>query len=533
MSGGHGHLNREIGLLGLTFIGVGGIFGSGWLFAPLLAAQEAGAASIIAWPLGAAAMLLLALTYAEVSAMLPVAGGIATVPLLSHGRAFSMIVGWTAWVAYNIAAPIEVEIMLRYLDPIIPWLYATDDKDSLSIYGALVAVALLALMVVLNAFGVKFFTRLNNSITWLKIAIPVLVSGTLIATQFSTENFTSQGGFAPYGAVGVLAAISSGGVILSFLGFRHIIDLAGEVRRPKVMIPLALTFTLLICLLLYALLQIAFVGALTPDALSEGWHKLHFKNDFGPLGAIAAGLGILWLVSLLNVSAVISPFGGALIQVGGNARLALAMAYNGFLPSLFKKLSNAGIPMRAHFLNFAIGSVLFFALPFTEMATLASTVLIFSFTAGPLALATMRRQAPNLERSFKMPLGTPLSALAFYISTLIIYWSGWDTVWQLGVVLLIALPFVAYRLSLLPPDRRNWRSGAWLVPYIAGLGVMSYLGEFGNGLGILPFGWDLLAAAVLSFVTFALAFWTRLSGTGFETVLEEVQAEIREEAGDD
>ena len=100
-------LNREIGLVGLTFVAVGGIIGSGWLFAPLLAAKAAGPAALIAWAIGAFAMLLLAVTFAEISAMLPVPGGIAAVPQFSHGNVVSMAMGYTAWIGYNTTAPIE------------------------------------------------------------------------------------------------------------------------------------------------------------------------------------------------------------------------------------------------------------------------------------------------------------------------------------------------------------------------------------------------------------------------------------------
>lgn len=79
-----GHLRREIGLLSLTFIGVSGVLGSGWLFAPLLASQLAGPASLLAWLLGGLAIGLVAMTFAEIAAMLPVAGGIARLPQFSQ-----------------------------------------------------------------------------------------------------------------------------------------------------------------------------------------------------------------------------------------------------------------------------------------------------------------------------------------------------------------------------------------------------------------------------------------------------------------
>lgn len=77
-------LKRTVGLLPLTLIAAGGILGSGWLFSPLLTAQLAGPASIIAWIIGAIAMLLLAFSFAEIASVLPVAGGICTGQLCHH-----------------------------------------------------------------------------------------------------------------------------------------------------------------------------------------------------------------------------------------------------------------------------------------------------------------------------------------------------------------------------------------------------------------------------------------------------------------
>lgn len=154
-----GRMPREIGFIGLTFIAVSGVFGSGWLFAPLLAAQHAGPASLVAWAVGGLAMLLLALTFAEISAMLPVPGGIARVPQFSHGNVTSMAMGWSAWVGYSTTAPIEVEVMLRYLAPRAEWLFTAVGGSTLTWPGVAVAGALLAAFTVINALGVKVLPR--------------------------------------------------------------------------------------------------------------------------------------------------------------------------------------------------------------------------------------------------------------------------------------------------------------------------------------------------------------------------------------
>ncbi|HSG31429.1 MAG TPA: amino acid permease, partial [Thermodesulfobacteriota bacterium] len=78
-------LSREIGFVALLFTGITGMIGSGWLFASMYAAQIAGPAAIFSWFIGGFVAIILALVYAELGGMLPVAGGIARIPHFSHG----------------------------------------------------------------------------------------------------------------------------------------------------------------------------------------------------------------------------------------------------------------------------------------------------------------------------------------------------------------------------------------------------------------------------------------------------------------
>jgi len=426
-------MERSIGLLGLTFVAVSGILGSGWLFAPLIAAQSAGPASLIAWAIGGIAMLLIAITFAEITTFLPVAGGIGRVPQLSHGSVVSMAMGWTAWVGYNTAATIEVEAILRYSKTLAPWLYSTSDQLSAAGFG--VAIVLLSSFTVLNAFGVRLFARINTTLTWLKIAVPLLLAGTIIGSNFSAANFTGHGGFAPLGLKGILAAVSSGGVIFSLLGFRHVIDLAGEAKNPKVNIPLALIFSLLICLIVYGSLQVAFIGALDAAELKDGWAGLHFGGDLGPLAALATAVGALWVVSLLDTTARISSFASGLVSVGSNARLGLALAQNGLFPKFMETLSNQGVPLSSLLVNFAASTLFFFALPFDQVIALNTSTVVLSFIVGPIAVVAFRELLPEAQRGFRLPAAPISGCIAFIAATLIIYWAGWNTMLHLGLCL--------------------------------------------------------------------------------------------------
>jgi len=521
------HMQRNIGLLGLTFVAISGILGSGWLFAPLLAAQAAGPSALVAWAIGGFAMLLLAATFAEISAILPVAGGIGRVPHFSHGSVVSMTMGWTAWVGYNTTATIEVEAVLRYSKSLAPWLYGTDGL--LSPAGLGVACLLLLVFTVLNAFGVKLFARINTALTWVKIVIPALLAAVILTSEFRYANFSAYGGFAPEGIKGILSAISTGGVIFALIGFRHVIDLAGEARNPRVNVPLALVISLVVCLLIYGGLQLAFLGALDKSQLEDGWAALSFPGELGPMAALATAVGALWIVSILDTGARISSFASGLVSVGSNARLGLAMAQNGLFPKFMETLSARGVPLFALLANFVVSALFFVLLPFKEVLSLNTSSIVLSFVVGPIAVLAFRELLPNTPRAFVLPMAPVTGCLAFIVASLIIYWSGWDTMLHLGICLAIGFALLLVRSMQGGLDSLDWREALWLIPYLAGLVGLSWLGSFGGGAGYIPVGPDILAISALAGLVYVLAVRLRLHKDKFDRYMaEERQDEIEE-----
>src|SRR5213595_837620 len=111
-------LRRSVGFYGLMFVSLGSIIGSGWLLGALNAAQVAGPASILSWILAAAMLALLALTYAELGAAYPVAGGGARVPYYSHGPVAGFMAGWASWLQAVFIAPIEVLAAITYINSV-------------------------------------------------------------------------------------------------------------------------------------------------------------------------------------------------------------------------------------------------------------------------------------------------------------------------------------------------------------------------------------------------------------------------------
>src|SRR5881392_2092816 len=107
-------LRRDIGLFGLLFASLGSIIGAGWLFGALFASSLAGPAAIISWLLGGGAMMLLALSYAELGGAYPVAGGSARFPHYAFGSVIGFTSGWVAFLGAVTVAPIMVEATLLY-----------------------------------------------------------------------------------------------------------------------------------------------------------------------------------------------------------------------------------------------------------------------------------------------------------------------------------------------------------------------------------------------------------------------------------
>ncbi|WP_193604604.1 APC family permease [Nocardioides dongkuii] len=502
--------DRSVGTLGLTFVAVGGVVGSGLLFAPLFAAQQAGPAAILAWPVAGLMFIVIALVYAEISAMLPVVGGLGLLPTFSHGQGVGIAIGWVAWVGYVTAAPIETQAMLEYAsnERAFDWLFVAEasasGRSALSLPGLGAAAVVLVAFTALNAFGVALFTRVNTAVTWVKLVIPVVIAGALL-TRFSTAPIRETG-FAPEGMVGVLSAVTTGGVAFAFLGFRHALDLAGEAKRPQRTIPVALVGGIAICTVLFTVLQLGFIGATDPADLDRGWAGLGRGGANGPLAALLSGLGMAVLARVVVADAVLGPFGAGLVSTASTGRLAVAVAQNGLFPRALSVFSRHGVPLRAMLLNLAAGLVLLVAFRdgWSELLAFNSGAIVLSMCLGPVTVLALRRQVPDRRRPFRLHGVSVLARVAFVAISLVIYWTGWETMSKLSVPIGLGVAVLAWRAVRDPQLRRSLspRSLVWLGPYYAGLLVLTFAGRFGGGREWLPLGVDMVVVAAFALVLF-------------------------------
>ncbi|MBV8803374.1 MAG: APC family permease [Gammaproteobacteria bacterium] len=507
-------LSRRFSPFHLLMLSINGMVGSAWLFAPFYAAKIAGSGAIISWLIGGIATTCIALTFAELSVLFPVAGGTAQIPQLSHGMFTSFVLSWLAWLSALTMAPIEVQAVLLYASTYFSSLtHVVDGAPVLSGTGIFWASILMLIFCIINAVSFKGLIRFNFILFLFKITVIIIAIVTLIRFSFHPVNFTYIPGHS-FGWQAILTAVATGGIAFAFTGFKHGVELAGEAKQLAISIPLAIVGSVLCCLVLYIGLQVAFIGALNPSSLIHGWQQLNFSGDVGPFAGLAAGLGLIWLLNLLYIDATVSPSGAGLIYVTSTARILYAMSRIGYLPHFLTYLNKQGFPVVAIAVNFIIGMFLFLPLPgWQSMVSFLVSGMVLSYAIGPIALICLRLELPQATRQFRLPAAHLVCLLAFYFCNLMSYWTGWETVSKLAVAILIGL--VVFSLTCLKNKKSvnslGFKSGMWVVPYLMGLILISYLGAFG-GKQIIPFGWDFLIIGLFSMVFFYVAIYCRSKG---------------------
>jgi amino acid transporter len=507
-------LRREIGFIGLLWASGGSIIGSGWLFGAQSALAAAGPAAVISWVIGAVAILLLALVHAELGGMYPVAGGTARFPHYAFGGAVGASFGWFSWLQAATVAPIEVMAVIQYgqhYSFASGWMKLSHGQHVLTASGVVAAVVLMALFTAINFLGVRKLANTNATATWWKVGVPVLAIVALAVTSFHTSNFTAANGFNPYGAKGILAAVSTSGIIFALLGFEQADQLAGESSNPKRDIPRAVIGAVSLGAIIYILLQVVFLAALPAAQVKGTWATAGYTTFSGPFANLATALGLGWLATILYIDAVISPGGTGLIYTTATSRVSFGLSRNGYVPTVYEKTDRRGIPWFGLITAFVIGCVCFLPFPsWKSLVGLITSASVLMYAGAPLAMGVFRNRLPHADRPYRAPVAAVLGPGAFAVANLLILWSGWTTDYKLGIAILIGYAILAAnRVFHLNPTQPvlDWRAASWLPVYLVGMGLIVYLSDFGPLKNpVFPLWWDMLAVAVFSVLVY---FWAQ------------------------
>ncbi len=156
---------------------------------------------------------------------------------------------------------------------------------------------------------------------------------------------------------------------------------------------------------------------------------------------------------------------------------------------------------------------------FPSVALLASITTLIPYAAAAVSLPILRKTKPLTPRPFKLPLGTIVAGVGFVLSSLLIYWASWPWTFVGGVLTLIAFPmFLIFKNH----HDLNLKRHLWLLVYVAGLVVISLLGDtyfvLDNFLPIGPQGiistpYDAILVIVFSIGIFIWAYYANIGST--------------------
>jgi amino acid transporter len=504
-------IRRDVGPFALMLTGLGSIIGSGWLFGAARASSLAGPGAVWAWVLGAAIIMTIALTYAELGAMFPESGGMVRYSHYSHGSLVGFIGAWANWIAIVSVIPVEAVASVQYMHhwP-FEWAHSLstpmgNGHIELTTAGMAIASVLVLVYFLLNFWSVKLFAHSNTAITTFKLVVPAATGLLLIASGFHHENF-SVGIHGDQHAIdfpAILTAITTAGIVFSFNGFQSPVNLAGDARNPGRSIPLAVVGSIAIATVIYVILQVAYIGAVPTELLAKaGWHGINFSSPFADLAII---LGLQWMAWLLFVDAVISPSGTGITYTATTARMIYGMERNGTMPKIFGRLHPKwGIPRPAMWLNLIVSFIfLYNSRSWDSLAAVIGVATVISYLTGPVSVMTLRRTAADMHRPFRLAGLPVLAAIAFIMATELLYWAAWPLTGKIILLMVVALPvYIYYQAKAGWHDMGRQLGGAWwLIVYLPTIALISWAGSSKfNGHNYIPYGWDLLLVAVLGLI---------------------------------
>ena len=531
---------REIGLIGATWASETSIIGSGWLFGAYFAAVAIGGAAILAWVIGGIAIIILALVHAELGGMYPVAGGTARFPHLAYGPGAGISFGFFSFLQAVTVAPIEAYAVIRYAYYWWHGIYnpaANGGNGNVTHYGFLMEILLMLIFTAVNFIAIKQLNIIFSAITWWKVAIPVITI-IILFTKFNSANFSAGGGFFPthIGAKEFFGALPAASIIFAYLGFEQADQLAAEIKRPQRNLPLAIIIAVTLGTAIYVLLQVVFIGAVPHSLVSGplGFAGISATNEIAiaPFAGLAAAVGLSAWAGILRADAFISPFGTGAIYVTSTSRVSYGLARNRYFPGIFGKTDKRGVPWFGMIIAFIFGLVFTFPFPsWHSLVLLVTSASVLMYAGAPLAMGAFRLRLPEAERPYRLPGAVVVAPLAFILANLLIYWSDFETLWKLGVAIVLGYSAILmYRADRPGISQINWAKSAWIGAYLLGMGIISWQGAYGpDNTNRLKFPWDILVVALFSLGIYYWAIYSSLSTEEIEERIEHQRAPVDEE----
>jgi APA family basic amino acid/polyamine antiporter len=395
-------LKKELRLYGLTMVAIGSCIGSGIFLTPSQIAGHLPSPFLIlfVWGLGGVITLTGALTFAELGAMFPQAGGVYVYLKEAYGDLFGFLYGWVYLVVITSGANAALSIACAYY---LAFLFPLNQAG-------ITTVAIIALVVVtaINILRVRAAEVFTNLFTGLKLIGIAAIIG--IGFFFTQVKFRFIGSAAQPETGNLLSALGLAliGVLWSYGGWQHASFVAGEARNASRTIPRAMIIGAIVVAVVYLLTNLAYLFLLPVDAIASSQS----------LAADAVSTIIPFGGALIALLIAISTFGTLGIYTLSAPRIYYAMSKDGLF---FKKLSwvhpKFHTPVYAILVQSAWAVVLLlFWGTFEDLITYVvfTDWIFFGLTAA--GIFVLRRKRKDMARPYKT-LGYPFVPLVFVTIT--------------------------------------------------------------------------------------------------------------------
>jgi basic amino acid/polyamine antiporter, APA family len=438
-------LKRDLGTWGAASIVVGTVIGSGIFLVPRAMIQRVGTPEMVflVWIFGGLLSLAGALTYAELAAMLPEAGGEYAYLREAYGPLWGFLYGWTQfWVAKSGSIATLATGFFYYLTNFFPVLDGVFFRVPLPLgphggplevrHGQIFAMVLIGGLAWLNYYGVKLGGRVQVAVTGVKVALIGFII--LAGLGFGQTHAISTAAAAPLTVAGFFAALVA--ALWAYDGWNNVSMVSSEIRNPQRNLPIALIWGTAAVIGIYLLANCAYFHVLSSAEVGSSTRVAAemMRRILGGAGANA-----------VSVAAMISIFAALNGSILSGSRVPYAAARDGFFWAPVARVNAAhhtpGVSIMA---LCAWASVLVLSGRYEQLFTyviFASWILYGMTTAAVLVL---RRKRPDLARPYRT-LGYPFVPILFVaVACLLILSTLLDSPREslMGIGLIVAgLPF--------------------------------------------------------------------------------------------
>jgi len=412
-------LRRTLGVWHLTAISIGATLGTGILVVLGTAVPLAGPAVWISFVLAGVAALLSALSYAEMAGSVPVSGSSYSYAYATLGEGIAWVCGWCLVLEYAVSVAAVAVGAGQYVNEAL-------DVFGLALPAAIAeppgaggvlnlpAAVLVLLATLVLVPGARESAWVNTLLVVVKVALLVFFVAVAF-TAFSIGNFEP---LAPMGAAGVSAAASR--LFFSYIGFDAASTAGEEARDAKRDLPRAIIASIVIITVLYILVAVAAIGARPWTTFTDGEATL--------VTIVADITGQPWVAFLFAVTAVAAIASVVLTVLYGQTRIFVSMARDGLVPHVLGRVSaRTQTPVAGTLIVGGAVAVAAAVVPLGALADATSIGTLFAFALVNVSVIWLRRNRPELDRTYKVPLYplTPILGCAFCV--LLMVTLGWVT----------------------------------------------------------------------------------------------------------